>query len=119
MNHPYLQEIKSTVYDIPARLKEIDPSLFLAYNAKEDRIEIHSTENKGNTFYMVAPFMDSRLIDLVKYNSYIRQQDLIRYLDAENEKAEQRMEREKKSWMQDVISETRWHFKQDKETLGL
>ena len=120
-DHPYLSEIKSNVYHIPERLKEIDPSLFVVWNNKNKRIELHSTENKGNTFYMALPFneLDSRTIDYVHHNMRIREQGLLKHIDAHNRTLEEKAERERKEWIKDVAEETRWFAKKDKEALGM
>ena len=120
-NHPYLMEIKTSVYHIPERLKEIDPSLFVVWNNRKHRIEIHSTENKGNTFYMALPFneLDSRVIDYVHHNMKAREQGLLRFIDSHNRKIEEKNERDKRNWIKDVAEETRWFVKKDKEELGL
>lgn len=119
--HPYLTEIKSNVYHIPERLKEIDPTFFVAWNNKKQRIEIHCSENKGNTLYMVVPFneLDSRIIDHVKQNMKLRDYGLLKVIEENNRRLEQEAEKERKNWIKDVVNETRWHFQKDKETLGL
>ena len=120
-NHPYLAEIKSNVFHIPERLKEIDPTLFTFWNNKKQRIEIHCSENFGNTLYMVVPFneLDSRIVDHVRQNMRLREYGMLRAIEENNRRLEEQNERERKEWIKDVVNETRWHFKKDKETLGL
>lgn len=119
--HPYLKEIKSHVCDIPERLKEVCSSLFVVWNNKRHRMEIHSSLNIGNTFYMIVPFpeLDERIIDLVKQDMKIKQQGIYEYLEANNRKAEEENEKEKANWIEDVGKETRWHWQKTKEDLGL
>ena len=119
--HPYYKPITTNVFDIPQRLKEIDPTLFVLWNGERERFEVHCSENKGNTLVMVVPFneLDSRTIDHIKKNMQMRNEGLLRIIDENNRKVEERLERERKNWIQDVVKETRWHFQKDKETLGL
>lgn len=67
-NKPYLRLIETSTMDIPERLREIDRSLFIVRNLKQERFEMHSTENIGNTFCFVIPFkeLDSRTLVLAR-----------------------------------------------------
>lgn len=61
--------VKSNVFKIPERLKEIDKSYFVMYDTIIDKFEIHSTENKdGSTYCLTLPYeeLDSRAIDYVR-----------------------------------------------------
>lgn len=61
--------MKSNVFKIPERLKEIDKSYFVIYNTMIDKYEVHSTENKdGDTYCLTLPYdeLDSRSIDYVR-----------------------------------------------------
>ena len=37
--------VEDNVYDIPRRLKEYDPSMFVLYNHIRGTFEVHSTDN--------------------------------------------------------------------------
>lgn len=117
----HLSAIKSNVYFIPERLKEIDPSLFVVWNNKEGRIEIHSTENKGNTFYMTVPFneLDSRTINHVKRNIKLREEGMLNHIEEYNRKLEEKSDKSRRNMTKDIVNETRWYFQKDKDTLGL
>lgn len=61
--------MKSNVFKIPERIKEIDKSYFVIYNTMIDKYEVHSTENKdGDTYCLTLPYdeLDSRSIDYVR-----------------------------------------------------
>lgn len=100
--HQYLNLINSNVFDIPQRLKEYDPSFFIVYNCKDNRMEVHSLENKGDTFCMVVPYkeLDERTLTLVRKNDIkTRGRKIFEEIDRQNEK----LELNKKSYMKDMI----------------
>ncbi len=60
--------VKGDLYDIAARIKEIDPDYFIFYSYIRRRYEVHSKTQKGNTLAIVVPFdrLDGRTLTLVR-----------------------------------------------------
>ena len=60
-------EIENDVFDIAARLREIDAEYFVVYDRVHRRFEVHHGR-RGNTLALVCPYpvLDCRLIDLVQ-----------------------------------------------------
>jgi len=83
--------IKSNVFNIPERLKEIDKSYFVLYDNISGKYEVHSTENKdGNTFCLTLPFneLDSRAIEHVRKTRVENSKKLWEEMKRNNEKLE-------------------------------
>jgi len=67
-NTRFLKLIKNDVYDMARRVREYDNSLFLVFNTKSQKYELHSLDNKGNTFCATIPYdqLDARLETLIR-----------------------------------------------------
>lgn len=122
-SHPYLFEVKSNVYDIPDRVKEIDPSFFIVRNAKMQRFELHSTENKdGTTFCLVIPFkeLDSRAIDHIrKHDVLTRGRAIFDEMEEHNRKVEQNKARRQRNFVESVARDIHSAVKRDAEVNGI
>lgn len=93
-----LVRIHNDVFDIAARLKEIDGGYYPVYNLKERRYEIHK-EGMKNTLQLVLPYdsLDKRALDKVRETRVEYALKMIRKMDEENEKNRLKEERFKKS----------------------
>lgn len=83
--------MKSNVFKIPERLKEIDRSYFVIYDSARDRYEIHSNDNKdGSTLCLVVPFneLDSRTVDYVNRTRVVNSKKLYEEMKRHNERLE-------------------------------
>lgn len=97
--------VKSNVFRIPERLKEIDRSYFVMYDTNTGRFEVHSTENKdGDTYCLTLPFdeLDSRTIEHVRKTRVENAKKLWKEMKRNNE----RLEIEKAKKYADYISST-------------
>lgn len=63
--------VKSNVYDIPQRLREIDSNYFVMYNTESDKFEVHHSKQIGGTLALNIPYseLDSRTLELVRKTS--------------------------------------------------
>lgn len=120
--NPHLTHIKTSVHDIPERLKEYDSSLFLVYNAKKNQVEIHSLENRLNTYCFKCPYpeLDSRLLEMVrrgdmKGNGMKYMYELLN----EEEKQIAQNEKDLREYTKDFAREHRSLFAKAKDELGL
>ena len=75
---------------ISFRLTEIDPHYVLVFNKLKKRVEVHNTSNKDNTLSVVCPYdkIDTRLLTLVRQTRKERSEELIKEIEASNEKLE-------------------------------
>ncbi len=99
LGKPYLEEIKTNVYFIPERIREIDCRYRIARNVMDGRFELHhlgQMEKCGNSFCLVIPYreLDGRAIEFVHRTS-VRNRNLqreLRKMEEENEKRKQKKE---------------------------
>ena len=91
-----LVRIENDVFDIGARLKEIDGGYYPVYNLTKKRYEIHH-EGLKNTLQVVLPYdgLDARAIQKVKETRIEYAMAKIREMDRENDK--KRLEQENKN----------------------
>lgn len=91
-----LVRIENDVFDIGARLKEIDGGYYPVYNLTKKRYEIHHSGMK-NTLQVVLPYdgLDARAIQKVRETRIEYAEAKLREIDRENEK--RRIEQENKS----------------------
>jgi len=104
----HLRLITSSVYDIPRRLREIDPNLFVVFNTVSQKYEIHSLANKGNSFSLYVPFreLDARLITFVKkYDLRRHGKQIYKDIDTHNEKLETSLERQRDNELHAIAEE--------------
>lgn len=99
--------IKSDVFDIARRLKEIDSGYFIVYNTAKRRYEVHNDGQKGNTFCLVVPYdcLDARTVELVQRTRVSNMDCLIEELEADNKSMEQRALNSQKEKIADIISQ--------------
>ncbi len=99
------QVIQSDTYFICERLKEIDNSYFIIFNFNKNKFEIHSTEQKGDTYCLTIPYnvLDERTLDLVKKTRAINVDKLIEEIDQENEKLQSQREKNAANYLKEVM----------------
>lgn len=71
-NRPHLTPVYSHVTDIPARIKEYDPELFIVFNTRNQRYEVHSREAGETTYNATLPYKD---LD-ARSERYVRKNDI-------------------------------------------
>ena len=88
-------EIYSDCQDIIKRLKEIDKDYFVVYNLNRKTFELHNRAQEEGTFCLNLPFdtLDERTIDLTLRTQSFKRDELIKELDAENERLEKTRKR--------------------------
>ena len=79
-----------SVYDIPARLKEIIPSLFVMFNTRTQRFEVHDAAQDGMTLACELPFdeLDARAVEYVRERHVSRLEQVAAEIDRYNERLE-------------------------------
>jgi hypothetical protein len=114
-NKPHLKVMESNVLHIPERLYEYDPDLFVVFNIRSQKYEIHSLANKGNTHCVTVPWnqLDVRAIELFAKGDQRRRsfKEIIREIDEYNEKLERRHEKYRRDELNAMAREVRPVFK--------
>lgn len=86
-------EVKSNVFDIPERLRGIDPGAFVIFRKSTQKYEIHSTSNKDDaTYCFTVPYdeLDSRTIADFSRGQNVKKR--IMEMKADNEYLEKSMQ---------------------------
>lgn len=98
---PYLHVIETSTTSIPERLEELDSDLFVCFNSKTQRFEVHSLANRGTTFCFSVPYdeLDARIIEIFQRSNLKNRsvKEIIREMDKENEEREKRNEAHRRS----------------------
>jgi hypothetical protein len=112
---PYLQPVFSGgCYDITRRIREQDPSYFIVWNLRKQRYEVHTLNNKGNTFAFVVPNnrLDARVEDEIRRcNFYVRGMDIFREMDEHNQKLVASIERQRHNDLMGIAEEMYPYFR--------
>ncbi len=94
-NMDKLVRIENDVFDIGARLREIDGGYYPVYNLTKKRFEVHHSGSK-NSLQVVLPYpcLDKRAIDRVRETRLEYVENMLREMDESNEK--KRLDSEKR-----------------------
>lgn len=113
----YKEIITDSVFEIPQRVKEYDPSFFIVRNHKTHKFEVHSTDNMFDSYCFTVNFdeLDQRTLDIVMKNDTNKKgaRELEREIDEHNEKIEKARDRDFHNWAESVAKETYSHWKKD------
>lgn len=113
---PFLHLVEKSVYDIPKRIEEYDPDMFVVFNAVKQKYELHSIQYPGDTFQTTFPFdeLDVRALRHVWENDLsVHGREIFRRIEQGEEKAKKAKLREFKNWVQATASETKSMFAKD------
>lgn len=94
---PYLKPIFDDIHDIAQRIREVDPSLFIVFNRRSKKMEVHSLEHRPNTYAWTIPFdaLDQRTVTKAYENRIERiNKYFLMKLDEHNRKVDQSAERD-------------------------
>lgn len=61
-------EIKSDVFDISKRIKEIDKGYYIVFNRQKQRFEVHHKLQRGGSYCFAVPYkqLDARTLTLTR-----------------------------------------------------
>ena len=81
--------IKSDLFNITKRIKQIDKKYFIVFNKKTKKFEVHYKRN-SSTLELVLPFdrLDKRTLDFVLKTKMENKQKLIEEMERNNQKLE-------------------------------
>lgn len=113
---PHLTPVFTSALNIPERIKEYDRDLFLVFNAKNERFEIHSYEGGETSYNATLPFksLDARTLRYIRKND-IRVHGMKIYdrIAKSEEKHKERKKKDEKNFVRDFASEFRSEFAKD------
>ena len=80
--------ITADLFDIAARVKEIDSCYFVARNYKTGKFELHAEGQKGSTLALKLPYnrLDMRTLDLARKTRRERVDALLKEMEQANAK---------------------------------
>lgn len=112
-DRPHLRPVFHHVLDIPRRLYEYHPDLFLVFNRLEGSYEVHSLGQRDDTFAMTVRYrhLDERLLRDVRRNDVrAHGRKILQRIRQSQENWRRRRERNWHNWVEDVAKETRTIF---------
>lgn len=85
--------IVEDLFDIAARIKEIDAGYFIVRDYRSGKFQVHHNDQRGNTLTLVLPYdrLDCRTLNLVRRTRSERKKQLLEEMERENERLLKRM----------------------------
>lgn len=117
---PRLVPIFSSTHNIPERLNEYNPNLFICHNCVKNRFEVHSLE-QTESYCADLPYrsLDERSLRWIWQNDIrVHGDEIFKEIDRHEEGMKKQKDREFRNWVEDVGSETRSMFAKDAWTVG-
>lgn len=102
-------------YDITRRIREYDPALFIVWNVRKQRYEVHSLNHPGNTFACLVPNnrLDARVEEEIRRGDLrVRGKQVFREIDENNERLERSAERSRQNDLLGLAEEMHPYFRQ-------
>lgn len=102
-------------YDITRRLREYDPALFVVWNSRRQKYEIHSLNHMVNTYACDVPGnrLDARVEEAIRKGDIrVRGGIVFREMDEVNERLEQTQERTRHNDLLGISEEMYPYFRQ-------
>lgn len=110
---PFLFLVEQSVYDIPKRIEEYDPDMFVVFNSLKQKYELHSIQYPGDTFQLTFPYpeLDVRALRHLWENDIsVHGKNIFRRMEQGEEKAKKAKDREFRNWVQSMAGETKSMF---------
>lgn len=117
---PRLIPMMDHTLNIPQRLYDYHPSLFMCFNTHTQRYELHSLDQEGDSFCATSPYkdLDARTLRWVWKNDIrVHGKDIFLRIEKSQEDYKKRKDREHKNWIEDVGKETQSLFAKDAWTM--
>lgn len=112
---PHLIVQETSLIHIPEQLYKYDPDVFVVFNTKSRKFEIHSLANVGNTHCLTVPYdgLDERAMRMfAKYDQRRRSfKEIIWEIDQHNERLEKWEDKFRRSEINAMAREIRPVFK--------
>lgn len=120
-HRPRLTPVLTSTLNIPDRLHEYSPDLFICHNCVSNRFEIHSLANAVDTMCGELPFktLDARTLHWVWQNDIrVHGKAIFERLEQSEEQFKAGKDRDFKNWVEAVGKETRSMFAKDAWAMG-
>lgn len=116
----HLSPLFHSTLNIPERVYEYNPRLFLCFNNKDNRFELHSLDQE---FSLCGPLpyksLDARTMRWIWKNDIrVHGKGIFRRIEQDEQRREKQQEREFKNWVEAVGKETQSEFAKDAWALG-
>ncbi len=97
--------LESDPFYISDRIKEVDENYYFVFNKRENRIELHRSNQKDSTLSLVLPYdcLDERAIFLARKTRIENLNKIIDEIDKENELREKKLHRQAFEQIKEVI----------------
>ena len=120
----FLLPVETSVLNIPERLEEYDPNMFICFNSKTQGYEVHSLRNReGNTYALNIPWpeLDSRVLKLVSRRDQNRRplKEIIQEIDEHNETLERQKQATRDNELSGMARETANHLFKKHHAMGV
>lgn len=113
---PHHELVECDLHDISRRIREYDPTYFLMRNNRTGKVEVHNTENLGNTYCFTNPFdeLDARLLERVRETDIQRIGAKARMMQMLEEErlAEEADKRQTRNMAEGLAQETHYHWRE-------
>lgn len=88
-----LVEIKSDLFNIIKRIKQIDANYYVVFNTRKKRFEVHNGKQSGSTYCLTIPydFLDFRAVNMVLSSQARFLKQILKIMDEFNKKTEQKL----------------------------
>lgn len=97
--------IEGDAFFINERLKEIDKSYYIVFNTSRNLYEVHSSEQKGNSYAFTVPFdcLDERTLLFARKTRVENQDKIIEEIEKDNEKTYQSLVKRQATLLKELI----------------
>lgn len=88
-----LIQIFTDPFFICQRLKEIDRSYFVMFDLEKKNYQLHSSEQRGNSYCLTFPFdcLDARAVEHARKTRVENEEKIIEEIDRENKRLEKKL----------------------------
>lgn len=88
-----LIQIFTDPFFICQRLKEIDRSYFVMFDFEKKNYQLHSSEQRGNSYCLTFPFdcLDARAVEHARKTRVENEEKIIEEIDRENKRLEKKL----------------------------
>lgn len=105
---PWLRLVEHDLYGIAERITAIESGYFIVYDTRAGRYEVHSADNKGNTYCFTVPYdaLDCRTLDYCERTLVAKTDQLLRDMEKNNAKIDENRHKDFKNKMESASYET-------------
>lgn len=88
--------VKSDLFGITARLRQIDSGYIVYFNNKTHQYEVHNNRQVGNSYCLTVPYrqLDARTVDLVNATRVQNAERLFAQIEQDNQQLSSRQQQQ-------------------------